>query len=460
MTSLKINNITTIRERIKQGESVSSIIEEVYEAVKNEKTNSFLEFFESAHEDAKKLDENKDARLPPLFGIPIAVKDNIAVKGEYTTSSSKMLETHRSPYDATVIRRLKKAGAVIVGRVNQDEFAMGSTTETSSYGETKNPHDLKRIPGGSSGGSAACVASGIVPVALGSDTGGSIRQPAALCGVVGLKPTYGSVSRYGLHAFASSLDCIGPLTQTVEDAKLIFELLAGKDENDHTTIQKKDTSPFRKKIGVLSTVQNATQEVQDVFNECLNALKKDDYEVLYFNDDVFSYAPAAYYIIQPAEASSNLARYDGIRFGLKGEEEEGYVVKRRTEGFGLEVKRRIGIGTFVLSSGYNDRYYKNALSVKHHIREVMNKLFFQVDVLMTPTFPTTAHRIGEIEDPLVLYGSDLFTIPANLAGTPAVSIPIQKKGTLPVGIHVTASHGREDVLFEIGTTIEKLYARG
>ncbi len=427
--------------------SYSEDIKRVVQKIKEEngKYNAFLEVFEDrALARAKGLDERKGRgeKLGELAGLPVAVKDNILVKGEKATCGSKILEGFVSPYSATVVERLERAGAVIIGRTNMDEFAMGSSTENSAYGPTKNPADLERVPGGSSGGSAAAVAAGLVPVALGSDTGGSIRQPASFCGVYGLKPTYGTVSRYGLVAFASSLDQIGVFAKNQHDVKKVFRVICGFDEKDETSarFEAKDYNevishiPGYPVIGVPKEFLNCSIDVKKIFEKALSGKN-----VVEISLPHVEYAVAVYYIVAPSEASSNLARFDGVRYGkrIEGKDLISSYNKTRGAGFGEEVKRRIMIGTFALSSGYYDAYYLKAQKVRSLIAGDFRKAFEKVDYIVTPTTPTPAFKIGEITEPLSLYLQDVYTIPASLAGLPAISVPAGKTASgLPVGIQV------------------------
>lgn len=402
----------------------------------------------------------------PLAGVPIALKDNIQTAGAVTTAGSKILEHHVSSYDAHVVQRLRDAGAVIVGKTNMDEFAMGSSTENSAYGPTKNPVDTTRVPGGSSGGSAAAVAADLAPVALGSDTGGSIRQPAAFCGIVGLKPTYGSVSRSGLIAMASSLDQIGPLTHTVKDAETVFNVIRGKDPKDATSVEAHDrtakTSGWT--IGVPSEYfgDGLDPEIKRVTLAAIDQLEKSGAIIKDISLPHSPHALAVYYIIMPAEVSSNLARFDGLRYGLHAN--EGTLMDRylaaRSEGFGREVRRRIILGTHVLSSGYYDEFYGRAQKVRTLIARDFTNAFESVDAILTPTSPTLPFKFGEkTNDPLTMYLSDVYTVPVNLAGVPALSLPCGKVGGLPVGIQLIGKPFDEGTLFAIGEEIERLTVR-
>ena len=386
----------------------------------------------------------------PLLGIPVAMKDIINVAGQPCTCASKILEGYVSPYDATVSAKLREAGAVFAGRVNMDEFAMGSSTENSAFKITHNPHDLSRVPGGSSGGSAASVAGGEALCALGTDTGGSIRQPASFCGIVGFKPTYGRVSRYGVTAFASSLDQVGPMTKDVTDAALLMSVLAGCDPNDGTTAEEpvpdfaaalEGASLKGLRIGLPKEyfIDGTDPEVMRVVREAIDKCSKAGAEITEVSLPHTEYAMAVYYICAPAEASANLARFDGVRYGHRTEKPEdvyNLYAKRRAEGFGPEVKRRIILGTYVLSSGYYDAYYGRAQKVRTLIRRDFADAFGKVDFLLTPVAPTPAYKIGEnISDPLTMYLGDVFTVPASLAGLPAASVPAGRTvAGLPVGV--------------------------
>ena len=390
-----------------------------------------------------------------LSGKTIAIKDNLLFEGHLASAGSKILEGFVAPYDATVVKKLKEAGAIIVGRTNMDEFAMGSSTESSSYGVTRNPHDPERVPGGSSGGSAAAVAAGMVDTALGSDTGGSVRQPAAFCGVVGLKPTYGRVSRNGLIAMASSFDQIGPIAKSVKDVETLYHIIAGQDPLDSTTISDKTypaSKKFSKTIGVPEfSLQN--EEVKNNFEEAVKKFKSLGYEVREVNLENLKHALAVYYIIMPAEASSNLARFDGIRYGFhkEGKDSIDDYFETRGAGFGQEVRRRIILGTYVLSSGYYDEYYGKAVEARKLITRELRDLFQEVDLMLTPTTPSPAWKIGEKKsDPLEMYLEDIFTVHANISGCPAISLPSGFSGKLPLGIELTADLGREDNLFAAG----------
>jgi len=402
-----------------------------------------------------------------LAGVPVAVKDNICYHNYPTTCGSKILEKFIPPYDATCLRRLIDADAVIVGKTNMDEFAMGSSNETSYFGPVSNPHGAEFVPGGSSGGSAAVVAAGITPLALGSDTGGSVRQPAALCGVYGLKPTYGAVSRYGLVAFASSMDQIGPMAGSVDDLAKLFTVIGGYDEHDATSAKHNyddlaaDIETDRKfRIGLPEDFLKGgiDAEVAAVFERAKARLVDDGHRIVGIDLPHLKDAIAVYYVIANAEASSNLARYDGVGYGLRVDDEDLTAMIRRTrsEGFGREVKRRIILGTHVLSAGYYDEYYNRAFAIRRLIRRDFEAAFDRVDLIMTPTTPTAAFKLGEkIDSPLEMYLSDIFTVPANLAGIPAVSVPFGTVGdSRPVGVQFMARRFDEQALFRIARRME------
>jgi len=419
-------------------------------------------------EQAKELEKAGPSGGRPLWGIPVLVKDNICVRGTPTTCASKILSGFRPPYDATVVERLKKAGAILLGMANMDEFAFGSSCEHSCYGPTRNPWDVSRVPGGSSGGSAAAVAARMAPAALGSDTGGSIRQPASFCGVVGLKPTYGRISRYGLIAFASSLDQIGPITRTVEDAALLAQVMAGRDPRDSTCADlpvpdyaqslQQPIHGLRLGFPKEYVSEGVDPQVRKAIEEALNLFRKLGATVREVSLPHTEYAVPTYYIVATAEASSNLARFDGVRFGHRAKSGSGsqtlqeMYTRSREEGFGPEAKRRITLGTFVLSSGYYDAYYAQALKVRTLIQQDFNRAFEQVDCLVTPTAPTPPFRLGEkLEDPLTMYLSDILTISINLAGVPALSLPCGfTPSGLPVGMQLIAKPFAEELLFRAG----------
>ena len=399
-------------------------------------------------------------------GVPILIKDNIQVKGWSVTSASKILQGYIAPYEATVITNLKSKGMMAFGRANMDEFAMGSTTESSYYGPTKNPHGTDRVPGGSSGGSAAAVAGGIAIAALGSDTGGSIRQPAAYCGVVGMKPTYGRVSRFGLASYASSLDQIGPITQNVEDAAILYDAIKGHDDRDSTSadfeiedIANNIHADVKLTIAVIDNyISEADEDTQKAYADTVKALEEAGHTIVHKNMQNTKYDIATYYILATAEAATNLARFDGVRYGTRAESKttEELFYKTRSEGFGEEVKRRILLGNFVLSSGYYDAYYVKAQKVRHLIRDEFNAIFEVADLILSPVAPSVAPKIGSSEDPLEMYKSDMYTIAINLAGLPAISLPVAKDDEgMPIGLQLIAKAFNEKTLFDGAASMEK-----
>ena len=477
---MNITDLTVheLQEKLKNKELTVTQITEAYcnRIEENEnKVDAFVTtYLEEAKAQAKKIQDkiNNGEITREYAGIPIGIKDNICVKGTKTTCSSKILEDFVAPYSATVAEKLQKENIITLGKMNMDEFAMGSSTENSGIKITKNPWDLERVPGGSSGGSAAAVAANLVPWALGSDTGGSIRQPASLCGIVGLKPTYGLVSRYGLVAYASSLDQIGPLTKDVRDAAKLLTLIAGQDEKDSTSEDngninyenclKNDVKGM--KIGVPKEFfgEGIDEEVKSKLYEAIEIYKELGAEVEEFSLDIAKYALATYYIIADAEASSNLGRFDGIRYGHRTEEYSNIdeiFKKSRSEGFGDEVKRRIIFGTYVLSSGYYDAYYKKAQKVRTLVSNEFNKAFEKYDVILTPTSPTTAFKIGEKSgDPMQLYLADIDTVSVNVAGLPGISIPcgVDSKG-LPIGMQLIGNKFQEETILNAAYTFEQEY---
>jgi len=438
----------------------------------NDHLNAFLHFEpEDVRRQAREVDRRVAAgRDPgPLAGVPVALKDNLCTRDVPTTCASRILETFLPPYDAHVVERLRAAGAVLWGKTNLDEFAMGSSTENSAFGPARNPYDPTRTPGGSSGGSAAAVAAGLATLALGSDTGGSIRQPAALCGVVGLKPTYGRVSRYGLVAFASSLDQIGPLARNVEDAALLYRAVAGHDPRDATSSVRPVEPPEEEAPASLRGVRvgvpveyfgaGLAPEVRAAVGAAQAVLARLGAELEEVSLPLTGLGIPVYYLVAPSEASSNLARYDGVRYGLRadGESLEAMFARSRGRGFGAEVKRRILLGTFALSSGYYDAYYGKAQKVRAKMRLEMEAVFGRVEVLLTPTSPTVAFPLGEkTGDPLAMYLNDVYAVTANLCGVPAISLPCgRSREGLPVGLQLLAGRFREDALFRVARAYER-----
>ncbi|MHB1316484.1 MAG: Asp-tRNA(Asn)/Glu-tRNA(Gln) amidotransferase subunit GatA [Minisyncoccota bacterium] len=431
---------------------------------KNKDLNVYLEVYDDVLFQAEEADKRiQKGESTPLLGIPLAIKDNILIKKRKATSASKILEGYVAPYDATAILKLKSQGAVFLGRVNMDEFAMGGSTENSAFGVTKNPIDISRVAGGSSGGSAVAVSAHLALGALGSDTGGSVRQPASFCGVVGFKPTYGSISRHGLMAMGSSLDIIGPITKTVSDAETMFEVMKGKDIYDGTTVDE-DTYPKvldkdKLTIGIPQDLLNQDgidEMVKENFKQSIEKFKTLGYSIVDVSLPHMSLSLAVYYILMPAEVSSNLARFDGVKYGLHvdGKDLLEDYMKTRGQGFGAEVRRRILLGTYVLSAGYYDSFYGKAQVVRTLIQEEFKKVFESVDLILTPTTPAPAWKIGEKEDPLSAYLADVFTVTANIAGIPAISVPsgvsyVEGKD-LPLGIQLMATHMGEKYLFKAG----------
>ncbi|MES2216750.1 MAG: Asp-tRNA(Asn)/Glu-tRNA(Gln) amidotransferase subunit GatA [Patescibacteria group bacterium] len=471
---LKNLTITKAHEALIRGDYTSVDLTQAYLdeiSKKNKDINAYLEVFGDALDAAKKADEklktlkSSGAAIPKLLGIPMAIKDNILIKGKIASAASKMLEDYHATYNATVISKLGKEGAVFIGRTNMDEFAMGGSTENSAFGVTKNPHDLSRVAGGSSGGSAAAIAMDGALCALGTDTGGSIRQPAAFCGVVGLKATYGAISRHGAIAMGSSLDQIGPITKSVTDAEIVFNAIKGKDIYDSTTFD--DSTYTSKRVGTKKPVigvprtflsgDGIDKEVMASFEASLATFKEKGYEIKDVSLPNIAYSLPVYYVVMPAEVSSNLARYDGVKFGLhvEGKDVIDDYFETRRAGFGKEVIRRILLGTYVLSSGYHDAYYNRANAVRAMITQDFLKAFESVDVIVTPTTPAPAFKIGEkANDPVAMYLEDIFTVTANITGMPALSVPCgfaEKEGKkLPLGLQLTARHGDEKTLFEAG----------
>jgi len=476
-TCMDLNNLTAceITEKIKKREiSAKEVAGQYLERIEKlePKIHAFNSVFaEKSLKKAAQIDEKIKNNQPVgiLAGLPIAIKDNMCIKGEKTTCSSKSLENYVAPYNATVIEKLEKEDAIFIGKTNMDEFAMGSSTENSAFQTTKNPWDLERIPGGSSGGSAAAIASSMSPVALGSDTGGSIRQPASLCGCVGLKPTYGRVSRYGLVAFASSLDQIGPFTKTVKDASLVLQVLSGYDENDSTSVKipvDNYISEIEKDIKGLTIglpkeyfIDGMETEVEKAVRDSVKIFEKSGAKIKEISLPHTKYAVSVYYIIAPSEASANLARYDGVKYGFREDSDsiiEMYE-KTRSLAFGVEVKRRIMLGTYALSSGYYDAYYLKAQKVRTLIKNDFDAAFKNVDIILTPTTPSTAFKIGEkISDPLQMYLSDIFTISCNLAGICGISLPCGfSSENLPIGLQLLGKPFDEKTISRAGHNFQK-----
>lgn len=466
-----------IKKGIEEGKFTSEeIVKMLFERIKevDPKVEAYITLCEEeAIKSAKIVDEKvrKGEKLGKFAGVPIAIKDNICTDGLKTTCASKILEDFIPPYDATVIKRLKEEDAVIIGKVNMDEFAMGSSTENSAFMKTKNPWDLQRVPGGSSGGSAAVVAAGIAPVSLGSDTGGSIRQPAAFCGIVGLKPTYGVVSRFGLVAFASSLDQIGPFGKTVEDCAMLLEVIAGEDKMDSTSVKEKydtdylsvlDGSVKGLKIGVPKEFfgKGLNEEIKASMESVMEKLREMGAEVEETSMPITEEGLSSYYIISSAEASSNLDRYDGIRYGYRAKDYESVddlMEKTRTEGFGKEVKRRIMLGTYALCSGYYDAYYNRAQKLRKEIKREFEETFEKYDLILSPTSPVLPFLSGEkSENPMEMYLADIYTVNINLAGVPAISLPCGfSKDGLPIGLQIIGPHFGEKKILKAAYALEQ-----
>lgn len=476
----KIYKLTAseVRNKFISGElSAVEIINAFFERI--EEVDDKVKSFVSLRKDkallmANSLDEKRKngKKLGSLAGVPVAIKDNMLMTGEKSTSCSKILENYIGIYDSTVVKKLKEADAIIIGSTNMDEFAMGSTTKTSFHKMTANPWDLERVPGGSSGGAAASVAAQEVPLSLGSDTGGSIRQPAAFCGIVGLKPTYGRVSRYGLMAFASSLDQIGPFAKTVEDIALAMNILAGADDYD-ATVSKREVENYTDalnqdikgiKIGLPKEylIEGLNEDIKAMLNKTVENLKDLGAEIIEISLPHIKYAVPTYYVLAPAEASSNLARFDGIRYGYRAKNYDNLqdlYVKTRSEGFGTEVKRRIMIGTYVLSAGFYDAYFKKAQKVRAKIKQDFDNVFKEVDVILSPVSPNVAFKLSDVKSPLELYLEDIYTIPANLAGIPAISLPVGLLNNLPVGMQFLAKAFAETTLIKVASALEKKIGR-
>jgi aspartyl-tRNA(Asn)/glutamyl-tRNA(Gln) amidotransferase subunit A len=444
----------TLKEALKKSrDELKEIKEELKRRAKENGLNAIISF-----------DESGD-------GVPILIKDNIQVKGWSVTNGSKILQGYISPYDATVISRLRKHGLSPFGRANMDEFAMGSTTESSYYGATLNPHDKNRVSGGSSGGSASAVAGGEAIVALGSDTGGSIRQPASFCGVVGFKPTYGTVSRFGLSAYASSLDQIGTISKSVEDSAILYDIIKGYDSKDSTSTNRK-LSPIAPNINpereysiaiVENYIREASKPIQKAYENAIKALESEGHSIISVEMTNTKYDIATYYIVATAEAATNLARFDGIRYGRRAEKVrnlEELFFKSRSEGFGEEVKRRILLGNFVLSSGYYDAYYLKAQKVRHLIREEFNRIFLKSDAILMPVAPSIAPELNTLKEPLEMYKSDMYTVGINLVGVPGITVPIEKDSStgMPIGLQLVGNTFEEQKLFDTALSLERAIA--
>lgn len=452
---------------ISQEITIAGLVAEYVARARADTLNCFREIFDEediASQVARAEKLRQEGKATPLTGLPIAIKDNILFSGHHAGAGSKMLERYVASYDATVVRALREAGAVIIGRTNMDEFAMGSSTENSAYGVTKNPIDPTRVAGGSSGGSAAAVAAGYVVAALGTETGGSVRQPAALCGLVGLYPSYGTVSRHGVIALGSSLDVVSPFGNTVEDVALLYGVIAVPEPLDSTSVARsKNIGALKKRLAIPKGIFNnggCDQQVEENFKEMVEKLKHEGYAVDEIELPHFSDALAVYYIIQPAEASSNLARFDGVRYGERADQETISDLYTKTRGalFGKEARRRILLGTYVLSHGYYDAYYQKAVALRAVIRQELEKAFVVYDAIITPTTPTPAFKIGEkANDPVAMYLSDLFTVPANIAHVPALSIPsgATREG-LPIGFQCIGPRFGEEILFSLGKEVARL----
>ncbi|PLR75682.1 Asp-tRNA(Asn)/Glu-tRNA(Gln) amidotransferase GatCAB subunit A [Bacillus sp. V3-13] len=470
--SLLDQKVSELYERLNKKEiSVSDLVDESYKriATVEDKVHAFLTLDEeNARATAKRLDGQEESK-GPLFGMPIGLKDNIVTKGLRTTAGSKILENFDPIYDATVTQKLQAAGTITIGKLNMDEFAMGSSNENSGFHKTQNPWNLETVPGGSSGGSAASVAAGQVLFSLGSDTGGSIRQPASFCGVVGLKPTYGRVSRFGLIAFASSLDQIGPITRTVEDNAYLLQAISGHDPHDSTSVNMDVPNFVEALTGDVKGLKIAVpkeylgegvgEEARQSVLESLKVLEKLGAVWEEVSLPHSKYALATYYLLSSSEASANLARFDGVRYGYRTPDAQNLIdlyKKTRAEGFGDEVKRRIMLGTFALSSGYYDAYYKKAQKVRTLIKKDFEDVFEKYDVIIGPTTPTPAFKIGEkIDDPLTMYANDILTIPVNLAGVPGISVPNGFANGLPLGLQIIGKHFDESTVYRVAHAFEQ-----
>jgi aspartyl-tRNA(Asn)/glutamyl-tRNA(Gln) amidotransferase subunit A len=469
---LKKLNIDSIQDAFKVNKFSSEELTKAYlDNIKKDDLNAFISINDKAIDEAKAADKKiKAGQGTPLTGVPIAIKDIILVEGQKATGASKILENYSATYTATAVARLKEAGMVILGKTNCDEFAMGSSNENSYFGPVLNPYDKTRVSGGSSGGSAVAVAASMAPISLGTDTGGSIRQPASFCGVVGLKPSYGRVSRYGSMAMTSSLDQIGPMTKTVKDAAYLLTAMAGFDKYDATSSRKKvldyikdiDKDVKKIRIGIAEEyfAEGIDEEVKKAVEDKIKTLEEQGFEIKSVKLPNTEYGLAAYYLLMPAEVSSNLARYDGILYGMCGDKDlslDDWYKTVRSDGFGDETKRRIMLGTYILSAGYYDAYYKQAQKLRTLIKNDFAHVFEQVDALITPVTSTTAFKLGEkSKDPLSMYLSDIFTVGANIAGICGLSLPIDKdKNNMPIGLQILAKPFDELTLFKLGNYIEK-----
>ncbi|MFN3632433.1 Asp-tRNA(Asn)/Glu-tRNA(Gln) amidotransferase subunit GatA [Exiguobacterium profundum] len=469
--SLFDHGVAKLHTLLKEGEvTVTDLVKESFERIEatDDQIGAFLTLNEDAFEQAKRMDELAKTSDNPLFGMPIGVKDNIVIKGMRTTCASTFLENFVPAHDATVVERLHDAGALTIGKLNMDEFAMGSSNENSAFKPVRNPWDPTRVPGGSSGGSAASVAAGQVLFSLGSDTGGSIRQPAAYCGVVGMKPTYGLVSRFGLVAFASSLDQIGPLTRTVEDNAYLLNTIAGHCDMDSTSAEvevpdytaalNQDLTGMKFALPEEFMAEGVAPGVREQIEKAIETLKSLGATIETVSIPSVKYALSAYYLLASSEASSNLARFDGIRYGRRAEADtlDEVFTYSREQGFGDEVKRRIMLGTYALSSGYYDAFYKKAQQVRTLMKQDFAKVFEEYDAIVGPTAPTTAFKLGEqLDDPLTMYANDIMTIPVNLVGIPAISVPAGLSEGLPVGLQIIGNYFDESTLYRVAHAFEQ-----
>jgi aspartyl-tRNA(Asn)/glutamyl-tRNA(Gln) amidotransferase subunit A len=470
MIDLKNLNIEKVHNSLKSGEySVKELVEEYLKVIKEKNTeiNAYLEIFDDISTQVDIAQEKfKNGTATKLTGIPLAIKDNILFSGHIASASSKILEKHVASYDSTVVALLKKEGAIILGRTNMDEFAMGSSTETSAFGVTRNPLDLSRVPGGSSGGSAAALAGDMALFTLGTETCGSVREPSAFCGLVGLKPTYGALSRYGIIAMGNSLDQVSPFGKNVSDVEIVFNALSSYDKNDNTSILAEDRkSEIKnnnlKKIGVPYDLFKTGVDliIMENFNQMVEKMKGEGYEIVDIKLPYSKYSLAAYYIIMPAEVSTNLSRFDGVRYGTRVEGNNIWesFKKSRSHGFGIEARRRIILGTYVLSHGYYDAYYNKAWKVRRAMEREINEAFKEVAFIMTPTVPVLPFKLGEkLSDPVSMYLCDIFSAPANLVGIPAIAIPSGfTADKLPMSVQFMAPHFCEDNLFSLGKKVEE-----